>query len=108
MASASLGWPMRMASPWERLPFGKRPANGVCMLILEYKARANQAHQRAIDEAIRTVQFIRNKCVRLWMDRRGMGDNDLQVYCAEVARQYPFAARLNSQARQTSADRAWL
>src|SRR5215472_7516719 len=99
---------MRMASPWERLPFGKRPANGVCMLILEYKARANQAQQRAIDEAIRTVQFIRNKCVRLWMNGRGMGDIDLQVYCAELARQYPFAARLNSQARQTSADRAWL
>ena len=78
------------------------------MLILEYKLRANQAQQGAIDEAIRTVQFIRNKCLRLWMDGRGVGDNDLQVYCAKLARQYPFAARLNSQARQTSADRAWL
>jgi putative transposase len=42
------------------------------------------------------------------MDERGAGDNDLQVSCAELACQYPFAARLNSQARQTSADRAWL
>ena len=76
------------------------------MLTLEYKLRVNQAQQSAIDEAIRTVQFIRNKCLRKWMDERGMGDNDLQIYCAELARTYPFAARFNSQARQTSADRA--
>jgi putative transposase len=42
------------------------------------------------------------------MDGRGVGDNDLQVYCAQLAKEFPFAARLNSQARQTSADRAWL
>jgi putative transposase len=78
------------------------------MLIYEYKLRVNQAQQQAIDEAIRTVQFIRNKCIRLWMDKRGVGDNDLQIYCAQLAREFPFAACLNSQARQTSADRAWL
>jgi putative transposase len=78
------------------------------MLVLDYKLRVNKAQQRAIDEAIRTVQFIRNKCLRRWMDGRGVGDNDLQVYCSQLAKEYPFAARLNSQARQTSADRAWL
>jgi putative transposase len=78
------------------------------MLILEYKLRVNQAQQSAIDEAIQVVQFIRNKCLRRWMDGRGVGDNDLQVYCAELAKDYPFAACLNSQARQTAADRAWL
>src|SRR5215472_10470794 len=74
----------------------------------EYTLRVNQVQQQAIDEAIRTVQFIRNKCLRKWMDERGVGDNDLQVYCAQLAQEYPFAALLNSQARQTSADRAWL
>ncbi len=78
------------------------------MLILDYKLRVNQPQSHAIDEAIRTVQFIRNKCLRKWMEGRGIGDNDLQVSCSELAKQYPFAARLNSQARQTSADRAWL
>jgi putative transposase len=78
------------------------------VLILEYKLRVNRAQQDAIDEAIRTVQFVRNKAVRLWMDGRGIGDNDLQVYCSELARAYPFAARLNSTARQAAADRAWL
>ncbi len=78
------------------------------VLILDYKLRVNQTQSHAIDEAIRTVQFIRNKCVRLWMDGRGIGDNDLQVYCSQLAKEFSFAARLNSQARQTSADRAWL
>jgi len=77
------------------------------MLIYEYKLDGNTALYAAIDEAIRVVQFIRNKCVRLWMDTRGISKNDLQCYCAELAKEYPFARRLNSQARQASADRAW-
>src|SRR5205814_598268 len=59
------------------------------------------------DEAIRIVQFIRNKCLRFWMDTRGTNKNDLQCYCAVLAKTYPFAAQLNSQARQASADRAY-
>ena len=77
------------------------------MLILEYKLRANQRHRAAIDEAIRTTQFIRNKCLRLWMETRGTGDAALQAYCAQLAQDFPFAARLNSMARQAAADRAW-
>jgi putative transposase len=78
------------------------------MLMCEYQLRTNAQQRTAIDEAIRTVQFIRNTCLRLWMDGRGVGDNDLQIYCSALAKDDPFAARLNSQARQTSADRAWL
>ena len=77
------------------------------MLIYEYKLHGNQAQYAAIDEAIRVTQFIRNKCLRLWMDTRGTSKNDLQCYCAVLAKEFPFAARLNSQARQASADRAW-
>src|SRR5438874_13147303 len=77
------------------------------MLIYEYKLDGNQQQYAAIDEAIRVVQFIRNKCIRLWMDGRRINKNDLQCYCAVLANEYSFAACLNSQARQTSADRAW-
>ncbi len=77
------------------------------MLILEYKARTNQAQRAAIAEAIRTTQFVRNKALRLWMDTRGTGKNNLQAYCAQLARDFPFAARLNSMARQAATDRAW-
>jgi putative transposase len=77
------------------------------MLVYEYKLRLSRAQQTAIDEAIRTTQFIRNKCVRLWMDGWGVSANDLQTLCAHLAHEYSFAARLNSQARQAAAARAW-
>src|SRR5258708_4204189 len=77
------------------------------MLIYEYKLDGNKQKYQAIDEAIRIVQFIRNKCLRKWMDERGVSNNDLQCYCAVLAREYSFAACLNSQARQVAADRAW-
>ncbi len=77
------------------------------MLICEYKLDGSKHQYTAIDEAIRLVQFVRNKCLRLWMDERGISKNDLQVYCAFLAKEYTFATRLNSQARQSSADRAW-
>jgi putative transposase len=77
------------------------------VLVYEYKLRLTRAQAAAIDEAIRTTQFIRNKAVRLWMDGRGVSANDLQVLCARLAHDYPFAAQLNSQARQAAASRAW-
>ena len=77
------------------------------MLILDYKLSANKSQQSAIDEAIRVTQFVRNKAIRLWMDGRGVSQYDMQALCAQLAKEYPFAARLNSMARQASADRAW-
>ncbi len=77
------------------------------MFIYEYKLDGNKQQYTAIDEACRVVQFIRNKCLRLWMDGRRINKNDLQCYCAILAKEYSFARNLNSQARQASADRAW-
>ncbi len=77
------------------------------MLTYEYKIAGNKKQYAAIEEAIRTVQFIRNKCLRLWMDERGISKNDLQRHCAQLAHEYSFTRNLNSQARQASADRAW-
>ena len=77
------------------------------MLIYEYKLRLSRAQQAAIDEAIRVTQFIRNKALRFWMDGRSVTANDLQVLCSHLAQEYPFAAQLNSQARQAAAARAW-
>ena len=56
----------------------------------------------AIEEAIRVVQFIRNKCIRLWMDGDRVNKNDLQTYCAVLAKEYPFrpSPQLPSQSSQ--------
>jgi putative transposase len=77
------------------------------MLIYEYKVAGTQKQYVAIDEAIKITQFIRNKCLRKWMDERGVIANDLQCYCAALAKEYSFTHSLNSQARQVAADRAW-
>ncbi|HLJ33148.1 MAG TPA: transposase [Ktedonobacteraceae bacterium] len=77
------------------------------MLIYEYKVAGTPKQYTAIDEAIRIVQFVRNKCVRKWMDESGVSANALQCYCAVLAKTYSFASLLNSQARQVAADRAW-
>jgi hypothetical protein len=42
------------------------------------------------------------------MDGRHSSANDLQMHCTVRAQQYPFAAKLNSQARQQAAYRAWV
>lgn len=77
------------------------------MIIHEFKIKAKPAQYRAIDEAILTAQFIRNKCLRYWMDNKGVSKYDLNKYCAVLAREYSFADDLNSMARQASAERAW-
>ena len=77
------------------------------MLTYEYKLDGTSQQYAAIDEAIKITQFIRNTCLRRWMDSRGVTANDLQCYYAVLADAYSFASLLNSQARQVAADRAW-
>jgi putative transposase len=77
------------------------------MIVLEYKLKGKQYQYQAIDDAIRTAQFVRNKALRLWMDGEKVNKYDLNKYCAVLAKEYPFASQLNSTARQASAERAW-
>ncbi len=78
------------------------------MIVREAKLKHGTAEQySAIDEAIRTTQFIRNKAVRYWMDNQGTGKAQLYSLCKDLAREFDFAKKLNSAARQASAERAW-
>ena len=77
------------------------------MLILEYKVKAKPQQFAAIDEAIRTGQFVQNKALRLWMDVKGTSKYDLSKLCKQLAKAFPFANELNSMARQAHAERAW-
>ena len=77
------------------------------MLVLEMKIYAKPVQYQRIEEAIRTAQFIRNKALRYWMDNKGVGKYELSAYCKVLAAEFPFAHKLNSMARQSSADRAW-
>jgi putative transposase len=78
------------------------------MIVREAKLKHGTAEQySAIDEAIRTAQFIRNKAVRYWMDNQGTSKADLYSICKDLAKEFDFAKKLNSAARQASAERAW-
>ncbi|WP_017662446.1 RNA-guided endonuclease TnpB family protein [Baaleninema simplex] len=78
------------------------------MLVREAKLKDGTPEQyQALDEAIRTGQFVRNKCLRLWMDTKKCTRAKMQALCKSLASEFPFAKKLNSMARQAHADRAW-
>jgi putative transposase len=77
------------------------------MLVFEFKAYGKSNQFKAVDEAIRTAKFVRNSCLRYWMDNKKVDKYDLNKYCAVLARDFSFASELNSMARQASAERAW-
>jgi putative transposase len=77
------------------------------MLVFEFKTYGKARQLQAIDEAIRTTQFIRNKAIRLWMEGLAKSWVELSRHCALLAKEFPFADKLNSMARQAAAERAW-
>lgn len=77
------------------------------MIVLETKLKGTDEQYGRLDEAIRTSQFVRNSCIRYWMDNRGVGKSDLSKLCAQLAKEFEWASSLNSMARQASAERAW-
>ena len=77
------------------------------MLVFEAKLEGEKQQYERLDEAIRTARFIRNSCIRYWMDNPKIGRYELSAYCVVLQREFPWANKLNSMARQASAERAW-
>jgi putative transposase len=76
------------------------------MIVLEFKLKGKPQQYQVIDEMIRTAQFVRNKALRYWMDNQGVKLSDLYKQCAVLAKEFEWAGKLNSMARQASAERA--
>ena len=77
------------------------------MLVLEFKAYGKAFPFVAVDEAIRITQFIRNKSLRLWMNCKAKSWLEMSRNCTVLAKEFDLANKLNSMARQASAERAW-
>jgi putative transposase len=77
------------------------------MLVLEFKAKGKTTQYSAIDEAILTAQFVRNKAIRHWMDNRGVGQKQLYRLSKTLREEFPFVKALNSSACQASIERAY-
>ncbi len=81
------------------------------MLVVEYKIKAKPKQYKVIDDAIRTVQFVRNKSIRHWMDApkdAKINRFSLNKYSTELRNEFSFVKDLNSTAVQAAAERAWL
>ncbi|PSB41975.1 transposase [filamentous cyanobacterium Phorm 6] len=76
------------------------------MITLEFKLKGKANQYRIIDEMIRTAQFVRNKTLRYWVDNQEVKLVDLYKQCAIMAKEFEWAGKLNSMARQASAERA--
>lgn len=80
------------------------------MLTFEFKVKAKDSQYQAINDAIRVGQFIRNKCLRYWMDAPKEEHINYASMCKLIpilCKEFPFASKLNSMARQAAAERAW-
>ncbi len=71
---------------------------------MEYKAITNKTQKTAINEGIRTSQFVRNKVLRYWMDNRGVGKKELYRYNTQIRDEFKFVKDLNSHACQASVE----
>jgi putative transposase len=77
------------------------------MIVLEFKVQGKTTQYAAIDEAIRTAQFVRNKCIRFWMDNRGVGQKELYRHNTKLRAEFPNVRALNSHACQVAVERAY-
>ena len=77
------------------------------MFVLEYKVKPKPNQIEAINEAIRTTQFVRNKVLRYWMDNRGVGKTELFRYNTALRKELKFVDDLNSHACQAAVERTW-
>ncbi len=60
------------------------------MVVFEFKAKGKTTQYAAINEAIKTAQFVRNKCIRFWMDNPGVGQKQLYRYNTALRAEYSF------------------
>jgi len=77
------------------------------MIVVEFKVKGKKTQYSAIDEAIRTAQFVRNKCLRYWMDHENISRKLLYRYNTQLRKEFPFVKELNSTACQASVERCW-
>lgn len=75
------------------------------VFVYEYKLYPKPQQISAINEAIRTSQFVRNKVLRYWMDNRGVGKTEMFRYNTLLRKEFKFVEELNSHACQTAVER---
>ncbi len=77
------------------------------MISLECKLVPTAEQRGKMDEAIRTAQFVRNRCLRYWMDNEKVSKNDVYKHTTLLRAEFSWCKQLNSTAVQAAGERAW-
>ena len=77
------------------------------MLVLGAQLEGTKAQYEKLNEAIRTARFVRNICLRYWLDNKDLGKYELSAYWAVLASQFELAKNLNFLAGKVRGERAW-
>src|SRR5919199_1376619 len=77
------------------------------MIVIEFKAKGKTTQYSAIEEAIKTTQFVRNKALRFWMDNSCVGQKELYRLSKSLREEFAFVKALNSSACQAAIERAY-
>lgn len=79
------------------------------MIVYEAKLEGIDSQYRKLDEALPTGLFVRNACLRYWIDGHAKTRNDLSAYCKVLSDNpdFPWVRKLNSMARQAMSERTW-
>jgi len=75
------------------------------VFVYEFKVNPKPLQISAINEAIRTSQFVRNKILRFWIDNRGVGKTEMFRHNTLLRKEFKFVEDLNSHACQTAVER---
>jgi len=75
------------------------------VFVYEFKVYPKPQQITAINEAIKTSQFVRNKVLRYWMDNRGIGQPEMFRYNTLLRKEFKFVEELNSHACQAAVER---
>ena len=78
------------------------------MITLEFKLKGKETQYRIVDEMIRTFQFVRNKCLRFWMDGQKVKLSEVNAEATKIRHnpEFPWAGQLESSSAQAASERA--
>jgi putative transposase len=78
------------------------------VITLEFKLKAKETQYRIVDEMIRTFQFVRNKCLRFWMDGSRVKLSEVNAEATKIRHnpEFPWASNLESSSAQAASERA--
>ena len=74
------------------------------------KLSGSEKQYRIVDDEIRAFQFVRNRCLRFWMDGIKVTLAQINAYATKIRKnkEFPWAGKLTSSSAQAASERAMI